>query len=67
MGYNDGHTREERKQRYAALPDILVQMLEHIKAQQEEYFGIRRPCRIRLCGHENEEDDIFVQKVGNEG
>ena len=37
-GNDDGHTREERKQRYAALPDILVQMLEHIKAQQEEYL-----------------------------
>lgn len=38
-GKDDGKTREERKQRYAALPDCLVVLLGYIKEQQEKYLG----------------------------
>ncbi len=38
-GKDDGASREERKQRYAALPDCLAVLLKYIRAQQEEFLG----------------------------
>ena len=38
-GKDDGETREERKQRYAALPNCLITLLGYIKKQQEEFLG----------------------------
>lgn len=37
-GKDDGKTREEKKQRYAALPDALATLLKYVKQQQEEYL-----------------------------
>ena len=38
MGKDDGQTREERKQRYVALPDTLAYLLKAVKQQQEEFM-----------------------------
>lgn len=38
-GKDDGATREERRQRYAALPDCLITLLGYVKKQQEEFLG----------------------------
>lgn len=38
-GKDDGNSREERKQRYAALPDCLAQLLKYIWEQQVDLLG----------------------------
>lgn len=38
MGKDDGETREQRKQRYVALPDTLAYLLKAVKQQQEEFM-----------------------------
>lgn len=37
-GNDNGKSREERKQRYAALPDSLITLLDYIKTQQKEFL-----------------------------
>lgn len=38
-GKDNGETREERRQRYAALPNCLITLLGYVKKQQEEFLG----------------------------
>ena len=52
-GKDDGNSREERKQRYAALPDSLAILLGYIKDQQAIY--LRREV--------TPEDYIYMTKV----
>ncbi|MBR3397041.1 MAG: site-specific integrase [Lachnospiraceae bacterium] len=37
-GKDEGKSREEKRQRYAALPNCLVTLLDYVKEQQEEYL-----------------------------
>lgn len=39
MGDDNGTSRFEKRQRYAALPDILANLLKSVKAQQTQFMG----------------------------